>query len=241
MTAANFKAVVELPRLSGIPADAVVNDWHFHWDDTGTDPGTTDFDKITEALRNFYDVANTGQTNAVSFYIAETIDRGHEWPVTIYKVPTVRGPLGAPVYGSSFAVTHGSSGNPYPAEVAMALSFRSDYGSDVEFASGSRPRSTHRGRVYIGPLEGALGTEDGTTHEEFLSTAMMTDLAQAARMSFSVASPGVVFSGTHWSWQQFSPKLWLGRLVTEAWADNAYDIQRRRGQAATARVTKAIV
>jgi len=243
MAAQNIKAVVKMHKLSGIPRDDVVNDWYFHWDNGAADPATADYDVVKNALAAFYSTVGTGMVHAVGEYISEAINRGIGPDVEIYTIPPTRGPLGAPVYTSSFALAAAGTGTPLPSEMAICLSYRSDYSTDVEFgAGGTRPRSSHRGRVYIGPLEGTLiSLEDGTTHEVTVGSTPQTDIAMSARLAFSAASPGTIFPSTHWTWGQFSRTHWLRQLVTTCWVDNEFDVQRRRGLRPTTRQTKAIV
>lgn len=170
------------------------------------DDGTTE-PAIETELIGFYD--------SVRPYFPTSMEQnGHTFEWYRESDPPPRAPIRTTVWN----LTSNPSGTPLPSEVALCCSFQADRISGV-------PQARRRGRVYIGPLSTvALGT-DGRPAATFV-TAMVNagnDLVDA-----SVAS-------TTWKWSVFSRVLGTGSEVTNGWVDNAFDTQRRRGIAPSAR------
>jgi len=108
-------------------------------------------------------------------------------------------------------------GQPMPHEVAAVLSF---------YSTLNLPR--RRGRIYLGPVATSTAAADG-----LISAAIRTKMLTLATALGNVGGVDV-------DWQTFSRVENLRRRVTNAWADNAWDTQRRRGIKPTTR-TSAIV
>lgn len=243
MAARNYKVTATFQRLSGIPQDIVVNDWFFHWSTTGADPASADFDVVANALSQFYNTVPTGGTHAVGEYLSEALSRPHGIDLKYYEIPAARGPLGSPVYTKNKSFSAFSTGKPLPEEMAICLSYRSDYSTAVEFGGGgTRPRARHRGRIFLGPLESdIIVLEDSATHEVTIGTTPQIDITSAAVQSFSAGSAASPLHLTDWTWGQFSPTAWLRQLVTTCWVDNAFDVQRRRGAKPTVRTSGTVL
>jgi hypothetical protein len=111
----------------------------------------------------------------------------------------------------------GNNATPLPNEVAAVLSF---------YSTINLPR--RRGRVFLGPLTTNALAADGLIPAEVRTKMLQlaTDLGNAG--------------GVDVDWQTFSRVADLRQRVTNAWVDNAWDTQRRRGLAATTRVTAVI-
>lgn len=132
-----LRAVVELQKTSGIPADAVVN--RFHFDCTSDVAGVTD--TIDTALVTFYSsidthfsllMATTGQT--VTWYNLED--------------PEPRVPLRTTAPFGQFSV----GGTALPAEVALCMSFQATRVSGVN-------QARRRNRVYLGTFAKAASAD----------------------------------------------------------------------------------
>jgi hypothetical protein len=115
--------------------------------------------------------------------------------------------------GTNFPRT--SSAQSLPSECAAALSYY----------SGTVPRPRKRGRVYIGPL--ALSVLDQAGSFPVLSTTFTEALGGAA-VNNLMATTGVAWGLL----SRTTGDIWP---ITAGWVDNAVDIQRRRGEDATAR------
>lgn len=121
---------------------------------------------IYTQLHAFFDGVGTGQSAALTTYMSAGVDftNTNVMHTRLYDITgklsgTV--PAGSPIDENFFKPTHppSGSGQSLPLEVACAISYRSDYGTDPEFGlpTGNktgryRPRSTHRGRIFFGPL-----------------------------------------------------------------------------------------
>lgn len=168
----------------------------------------TPWTSIRDALVDFY-VAVQG------LFPSTVLQNGHR--IRLYRLddPEPR----APVLDEDFNLTTPTSGTALPPELAACLSFQ------AERVSG-QDQARRRGRVYIGPLDTAMLTGG------LLTAAVQSSLATAATalLTESVAQGD-------WDWAVYSRVNGTAEPVTNGWVDNAPDVQRRRGLAATNRVT----
>lgn len=195
-------------------------------------------------LHKFYDNAATGMTNPIKLYLAHSLAKAS--PIE-YKAYNITGhlngtPHGAPVW--QYAINLSPAYYPatttiIPEGVAAALSFRRDYGTDVEFVRDpvthkviSRPRGQDRGRIYLGPLDGGCLVGDGTTYRCKLTTTFMNDCLK----SFDQVST-FTDSGSHvWHLVQWSRKKASVADIVSTWMDDRPDYQRRRSDQSTTQV-----
>lgn len=105
-------------------------------------------------------------------------------------------------------------------ELACCLSFRATY------ASGSSP-ARRRGRIYLGPLR--ADAVNDTTGKISSSVTSAINTAADALLTASLAD-------ADYRWAVFSRADNTARIVVAGWVDNEFDIQRRRGTAATSRL-----
>lgn len=107
-----------------------------------------------------------------------------------------------------------------PREVALCLSFYSDV---------NQPR--RRGRIYVGPWSGALGTRP-------------TDAAMNEVLALSGSFAGL--GGANIDWCVYSPTSSVGgggpvfHKISTAWVDDEWDVQRRRGLRGTKRFSSDV-
>lgn len=221
---------VTLESRSGAARDRVVNGFTF-----GTPAAPTDFDllNIEAELLNFYNATPAGGFNAVGKYISGVMSRAIPPVIRHYDVSAH---LNGNAAGSPIKVvdmgdnlTTPAASNNAPAECAIALSYAADFGGDVEFGGGLRPRARDRGRVYIGPLTlGAFAT-NGTTGRCFVDPVVQGDLAFAGL---------ALINSTTVNWHVWSRAAATTKLVTRCWVDDEPDTQRRRGGVTTNRLVK---
>lgn len=214
----------DLPSLDPTVDDST-NGFVFKSDTATAPPGTN---ALFNHVVGFYNTVNTGQTVALCSYISQVIDRtiGH-MNLTAYNITShLDGtPHGAPVAAFSSGLLGAASGStPLPEGCAATLSWRADYGSDVEFGPGTRPRARDRNRLYLGPLNSSAITADSATHRCELTPQFITDALHA--MFF--LSTSVTIGADDWVWQVWSRKNADTKLPTEGWLDNRVDYQRRR-------------
>lgn len=222
---------------SGITRDQTVNTFHFQTPLQNTaSPTETEMGYVKDALDALFNEP-VGANNALRFYLAEATMAQQRSSYKFYNMdhPIQRQPLGGPHLGlnNSAANEH----TPLPSEVALCLSFR---GANE---SGTIP-ARRRGRVFIGPLNVNCVEADPITGQARPSLGIQNSLlAGANRLADSMALVGMI-------WSVYSPSL---RAVSESgsalsgttdiehvWIDNAFDTQRRRGQAASARVAQDV-
>lgn len=218
-------AVVKLAMKSGIPSDVVQNTFAFEYDLTGIGASA-----LNTALVAFYNANHVGP-GALNSYLSEALSTSSNANTISYYDLT--GHLSGTPHGSPVAVTQWTlgatgTGTPGPNEVCMCLTAQADYGTDVEFGPGTRPRARDRSRVYIGPLEITLVTaEDTTTHAITVGTSPQQ----------SLAASGAALLAANVGWSVWSRRDAALKPVVSGWVDNAFDIQRRRGIKASARTT----
>jgi len=208
------RAQVALVNDSLLPADQAQNTWHF------ITPGAVDAsgDDIKDLLTDFYNAAHANIL--FSSIITGTI---------LIKLYDLEDPQPRPpVYTSSWSLT-GTLGAPYPAEVAVCLSYQAP-------VLAGTPQARRRGRIYLGPISTAAGSSG--TGDLRVAVSAREDIADAAAaLANQVTYAGLV-------WVVYSPTIDAGSTlsaacstVTNGWVDDAFDSQRRRGLAATNRTT----
>jgi hypothetical protein len=214
-----------MSAASGLPADAVINDFAFQKSSALT---AGDWTTMFDLVDDFYNVTQASGAS-VGQHISNQIDRGatHELQGYVITAP----PIGSPAATINWLgpVTNGGA-TGLPTEVAGVLSFHADLTGIAEEAGATRPRARRRGRVYIGPL--IAGAVDNVTPPYFLKESTFLATLRQAAVALETASGA---AGLPWSvWSRSDATL---RPVVGGWTDNAPDTQRRRGAAASTRVT----
>lgn len=197
---------VRLERTSGIPADAVVNTFHHILDTDGSPAAVTGAGQIHTALIAFY--AAFDQLLAATLSGAVTI-----------KTYTLADPLPRAAVLTTTTTLGATSGSSLPAELAVCLSYRAAPVSGV-------PAAQTRGRIYVGPLGTGFLTTVAAGDVRPLQSSLSTIRAAAITLA-NAAGP---------DWCVWSPTTLVARPIFEVSTDDAFDIQRRRGAAPTARV-----
>lgn len=213
-------------HLSGLPENDVVNTWAFLTPSVGV--VDAELNDVWLALRAFYETTYNG--HSVSGLFGESITRAGGHTAKFYDLTghLDGSPHGSPVRVSGMTAIASEVGTELPTEVAICLSFHSGYGTDVEFAPGARPRARDRGRIYLGPLTTSVLNYDSTIGRTFVSSAVRTSIANAAAALRDTA-------GNAWGvWSRKNARI---EPVETAWVDDAFDIQRRRGERPVARTT----
>ena len=117
-----------------------------------------------------------------------------------------------------------ASNSQIPPEVAVCLSYKADP------IPGNNPASM-RGRMYIGGIGTGVAVGTGSAFPA-PNGSLIAGMAAAA-----TGWANGITGAPAWNWVVYSRKLGVHWNVTNGWIDNAFDIQRRRGNAATARTT----
>lgn len=212
-----IRAMAVLQGASGLAKDRYINTWHFF-----RSAGTLTADTATNigsSLDLFY--------GAIDGFIRPEIDRA-DYRIYDLADPEPREPTLVPAVAQPSGL-----GEAYPFEVAACLSFY-----------GGRNLPRRRGRVYLGPLTTACADTQRSNGEPGPSAAFRTAILDGAEaMAAAVRSAGGDGAA---AWCVYSPTTdaeggdVLHHNVTDAWVDDAFDTQRRRGDAPTMRTTRVI-
>jgi hypothetical protein len=216
-----MKAQVTIPLDNAIPADYITNTFYFDGDDTlGEDTDAEYHSAVQNLLTTFYQAIDqdlfpesiSSPATVKVYDMRDALPRVPELTFTIALTPSVNRAL--------------------PHETAICLSFQGDPVSGVT-------QARRRGRVFLGPLAQSILTTD--PGPPYVSSTIRTTIANAAATLENGLDTAV---GSHVSWAVYSPTLDVTETiddafndVTNGWVDNAFDTQRRRGQAPTARTT----
>ncbi len=228
-----LRAQVVLKGKSGLPEDQVVNTWHF-------EAGAADAASkglVRDHLVEFYNVvapAVTGGPSApltLSAFMSDWLDRGaNKSLVRVYDMgqPEPRLPT---EFTWTLGPSTGATSDPeLPAELSIVASF---------YAGVNRART--RGRVYLGPWQQRCNTDDGTTQRSRplpdLVYSIAGSLQRLINKPASTVNLGVYSRGLYQVNKVAQPPVPPSiAIATDGWVDDAWDIQRRRGQKAVLRV-----
>lgn len=209
-----FRFDVIIQASSGFPSDAIVNTWHF----SKGSGSTTDYDNVRDMLADFYASTSTigGSSTQTLASFMPTATTNATALVRAYEVGATPG--APPDYSSSFNLGARNAGTPLPSEVALCISFQAPREDGVN-------QARHRNRKYLGPFASIANGTDGRPVDNLVRTVVSQGRKLAAASDASVT----------WEWVIYSPTLGTSIAVDNGWVDNAWDTQRRRGKAPTAR------
>src|SRR5215211_3069161 len=207
------RAQVVLQSTTGLPEDRFVQTFAFGAQDAGT-PTDGELDTLAARLEAVYTTAASGSTAKLEDFFPPYTTA----TINLYLMGDT--PPREP-NSYEFDVSPGAS-NGYPAEVALCLSHYS-----------TRNLPSFRGRTYFGPFGTGGSTASGFAEGDIRPSAnLQTVLLQVwERLSDPVVTDNLPLAIC----SQVDGVL---RLSTNAWVDNAWDTQRRRGVRATSRLTR---
>lgn len=216
------RAQVIFQGKSNKPEDVFVNTYHFNTQGTTT----ADFEVCRDHLIELYNVAGPlAGSRALAMDLSNVILRtANSARIKLYVIPP--GPPPAPPapynppaadYTWTLGASGASTGVELPAEMAICASF---------YALVNRPR--YRGRVYLGPWQIGVSQDEAVTDRANVLTAIRTGIASTFGR---LVNKGANTSNL----AVYSRADGTARVVTNGWVDDAWDVQRRRGQDATVR------
>jgi hypothetical protein len=224
MATPRYTVQVRLKRVNGVPADDIVNVWHFEGDDNATDDDTRWselVDGLHSRLSTFYGAIDGGFSQLLSGQ-AEAIYINPRDPKPRYPRET-----------RPFTFSP-STGARLPGEVALCLSF------EGARESGANMRR-RRGRIYLGPLAQVVVGPDALGGDARPTTAYVTTILDAAQI-MAVGTDGAarlaIFSPTEQGDGPSADAAWNDAV--RLWVDDAFDTQRRRGANATTRTIRTV-
>lgn len=215
-----YRAQFTIPYFTNLPTDVVVNDWHFSF--IIGNPDTSDYEDLRDDLIAFYNAVYSGALggDAMAPWM-----RPADASLKIYNIndPTPRAPRWE---GPAALADNRVSASGIPLESAICCSFQGDQ------VSGA-PQARRRGRVFLGGWGSATEPGDATTFPG-------PDVALIA--SINTAAETLVGSAfaDGWQWVVYSRVNNTGAPITNGWVDDAWDTQRRRGNAPTSRAVWSV-
>lgn len=204
-----FRAQAIWQGTTNLPEDVFVNSFVFRNDQAADAEALAT--TIHDRLRDFYTVAHGAAANPISYFFCNRIMTG-DFTVKVYDLG--QAPPRIPIERVSQHVV--GTGVAIPSEVACCISY---------YAGQNTPR--HRGRIYIGPFNDK-GLSSETVHGSKPNAVLRDSLLGAAAW---LADEGI--GGANW--HVLSTVDQVAREITGGWVDNAWDTQRRRGEAPTDR------
>lgn len=220
-----FRTVVTLHKKSGIEADSVQNVWHFIA--PAGNPSTPQFGDMMNILKDFYDLLSTDLGGSLSSGVNPIF-------IEFTKLTAERPPpgigLGPPIINGAVQwLNPPPTATGYPEEVCTCVTLDGTTALDSEGGvTGPHPAARKRNRKYIGPLNAGTGSAGSPTYEVRPTVTWRSKLAQAV---LDILITKALTKG--WSLTGFSPTLWQTFPPHNLWVDDAFDTQRRRGEAAT--------
>lgn len=234
---------VRIPQASSLPADDIINTFHFS---TAADEfGVGERGEVVDALAQFYDEAPPAGGQPLTYYFQNQL----QLALAEFKFYDVTAPGSTPPYYTEVRAITNVKGSTVdlPSEVTVALSYHGDL-------SLPGPQSRRRGRLYLPPLNGAAVSDELTGVR--VAAGLRTSLASTAeRLIGAIRAIGGVITDNDWTvysrgkgtrtdhdgnvvrpdgtldWEPFTTD------VIGGWVDNAFDTQRRRGLPSTLRTT----
>lgn len=212
------RAVVTIPAVSGVARDAVKFDFAF------SNPSSS----LHTNIVTFFSYVNPTWSTSISAFLSPTL--AHTSAGCLLQLYDLTGHLdgsatGHPPYEQDTFTLPGGGGSPLPSELAVVLSYHADFTGIPEHGPHTRPRSRYRGRLYIGPMASSTLASDSTTHR--------ASVAQNVRET--IAAGAGHFSSLEPTWSVWSRKDATMRQITQGYVDDAWDVQRRRGEDPIAR------
>lgn len=243
-------AVVTLASISGVPKDDCVNTMAFSAP-AGFGALAADWDALQAEIAELYNGLATGQQNAISAYLGNSLSRAAGKANTAFYDITGKldgSPHGSPVAERSWTLGASLGTGDLPREVAFVVTLRGvgwqtalvevpdagDPGTEVD-----RPKARRTGKLYFGPLSAGAGVAaaDALTGDVRPSATMQTGFLNAvAEFAGEVKLVAAGMRLCVWS-----RKDTFLHTVEHVQVDNAFDTQRRRGSAPTLRQTSAAI
>lgn len=230
-------AVITLPSVTGLPKDSFVNTWALGG--VGPDDTGAQLDAVTAALAAIY-VGNGGHFSTAVSRAANACS------IKLYDITNKLdgAPHGSPYRLGFFGMPAAAAGVDYPSEVALAMTLEGTgrAGAQVELGGNpnavppikaTRPKGRRTGRIFFGPLRSTVGDGGSPVRPAAAVTAAFRASINQAADDIN-AIKAINRLGV---WSRSDAVIYGLANVS---SDNAFDTQRRRGEASTLR-TRAVV
>lgn len=204
--------------LSGLPEDQFVNTFHF----VPATLASVVLADLALAVKGFYSQAPLTETQSITDYMAGTSD-AEGARIKIYDMADAKPRV--PLYDETYNPTSSGQGTiNLPNELACCLSFSAPPIAGI-------PPPQLRGRIYLGPFCSAALTGGGLGVESTVDLGLRNIIVKSA------VELGNSADGVGAPWAVYSPTRGAAAELSRFWADDAWDIQRRRGIKPSERVT----
>lgn len=202
---ATFRATVVFPMFTNLPEDVMTNTFHFtELTPIGLPAAAA---AATAKLADFYEAVYNGSLGMAN-YMNPALAHVNWYDLS---EPMPRAPLTLPL-GATIPVVNST----LPTEVSTVLSFQGDH------VSGT-PQARRRGRIYIGAIANQAMLASSTGNFPLFSSPWIAGItAGATTHLLPQPTPDL-------RWSVWSPTDGQATFVTNGWADNSPDTQRRRG------------
>jgi hypothetical protein len=224
---------IALQNVSGMAKDQVVNDFVFN-------APSSDADAVA-AVTAIYNVSpDGGGSNPLGLYINSEISRVApvQWSTYDLTAHLDGSPHGSPTATGGFILRGPSSTNQLPDQVAGVMSYHAidasvlesgpsgpiptpdravDEGAPATHVGNTRPKSSLRGRLYIGPLTIEAVQANGVT---------------SAAFSASMQACGIKLMTDALGWCVWSRRTASVHNIVGGWTDTGFGVVRKRNTAA---------
>jgi hypothetical protein len=227
LTSTTFKIVTTWSRRSGIPKDAVMNTWHYTAPSAA--PSTQDYTNWEQGYKAFL--------IGIAPHMSQCLGTlATDLKIQFYQLPNTPGGVGVPKHEIITAPPAPGAFGSLPGEVSVVLTMLSYLTGVPEHGpGGTRPASSRRNRVFLGPLDSGIVFQDTQTSEATVSAQAMDTITNS--WVTHMAHDQQI---NNWVPVTFSRKSWTTAQTAQCYVDNAFDTQRRRGNDPTARATKVV-
>lgn len=238
-------ATVTFAAKSGMPKDAVVNNFAFSMPSGWNDPNL-----LTGKLDDLYNDVVVGQQNALSAYLGNSLVRtAGGATVDVYDITghLDGSPHGSPIGSAVFTLGASLGTGDLPREVQLCVTLRGVGWSTalVEVpdtgdpgTAPDRPRQRHTGRLFLGPLSAgnAVAAADAVTGDVRPGATFRADVLEA----FEAFGEAIAATWAGARWGVWSRAMTFIHTIERVEVDDAFDIQRRRGSSPTTRTSQTL-
>lgn len=234
--------VVTLANVNGLSEDAVQNSFCIR-DLSNSDTQQTK-DDCAAAIDDFYNSVGLPGVSPVSWYLSDSLSRAVDaCTVKFYDIGAFLdgSPHGSPFEVYQFTLDPAGDSAQVAAELALCVTLESTGRADapVETADGGdpgtardRPKQRHTNRIYLGPLNRLADNSGGSQSRP--SAQFMIDARSAFyNLNLDLLAATSLGLGV---WSRADATVRIAGAVS---TDDAWDVQRRRGVAPTARTRLA--
>lgn len=225
--------------------DAASTDWVYSCS-TLSAPTPLLVNDVSVAVNHFFQSTTGGISTPMTGYMSHSINpsTGLAWECYDITAHLAAGSkFGAPIASGNYSILASPAATtPMPEGVAACISYRGNYGTDVEFVKDStgkvtaRPRSRHRGRIFFGPLGAGTMIQDSGTHRTKFVSTFIADALLAFQQALSITDSG----SNKWHLSHWSKKNGTVEDLVQVWIDDRPDYQRRRADQSTVRTAVTV-